>query len=620
MNNEKSPDARIVEKIKSVNNILVTVGSNPSIDGLAAALGLALALDKFGKHTTTVFSGQIPPAINFLSPDKVFVDNADALRDFIISLSKDKADRLRFKPEGDVVKIYITPYKTKIDAGDLAFSDGDFNVQLILAIDVEGRDELDRAIAAQGRVFHDATTAVLSVAGKKSTLGEINWTDDTSNSYAEVVEKLINRLTTDKNFIDEQMATALLTGIVSATDQFRNSKTTPGTMSVSANLMAHGANQQLITSQLSSGETLNQNAHREATPRSLPHLEITHDAPKYASGVRDHVDPVVIAAAPAPITQSDVVAERDKFAEQDAAAARNDVAHELAQIAPEQNPPASDDLSAPENYATPENAQDFAAAADSAMQNSNPNFNSDPQAAQNDAPSAPDFSQNNNPMFAQNGDPTFAQDQNFAGAAPENAQNLAEPTENVPENPENPGLPPLPTPPILSDAPAENPAPTELPTANYAERESYLDSAPAPMSSTMSSDTNFAPDASAATPNYGATIQPAPEFNFPMPPPLPPMPNLSENEAQNAPTLADDPRLAELNSAAASFANPTSNQAAALENAQQNFATQPQNLNELPPLPPLGYEPAPAPNPPEPELSPEPQPAADPTQFQIPGM
>jgi hypothetical protein len=50
--------------------------------------------------------------------------------------------------------------------------------------------------------------------------------------------------------VDAQMATALLTGIVAETDRFSNEKTTPRTMTLSAILLADGANQQLVASQL----------------------------------------------------------------------------------------------------------------------------------------------------------------------------------------------------------------------------------------------------------------------------------------------------------------------------------------------------------------------------------
>jgi hypothetical protein len=50
--------------------------------------------------------------------------------------------------------------------------------------------------------------------------------------------------------LDGQMATAYLTGIVAETDRFSNEKTSPKVMTMSAQLMAAGANQQLIATQL----------------------------------------------------------------------------------------------------------------------------------------------------------------------------------------------------------------------------------------------------------------------------------------------------------------------------------------------------------------------------------
>src|SRR5262249_54933083 len=47
-----------------------------------------------------------------------------------------------------------------------------------------------------------------------------------------------------------QMATAFLTGIVAETNRFSNNKTSPKVMTMSAQLMAAGANQQLIVSKL----------------------------------------------------------------------------------------------------------------------------------------------------------------------------------------------------------------------------------------------------------------------------------------------------------------------------------------------------------------------------------
>src|SRR5688572_7476647 len=90
---------QIVEKVRQATNIMVAVSTNPSVDALAGALALSLMFNKMDKHATAVFSGTVPPAMEFLEATKKFDSTVDSLRDFIISLDKEKADRLRYKVE-----------------------------------------------------------------------------------------------------------------------------------------------------------------------------------------------------------------------------------------------------------------------------------------------------------------------------------------------------------------------------------------------------------------------------------------------------------------------------------------------------------------------------------------
>lgn len=237
----------LIDRIHQAQNILVTVSRDPSVDQLSAAIGLTLALNKLEKHGTAVFSGQVPSTLEFLKPDETLEKNTDSLRDFIIALDKSKADKLRYKVEDDVVRIFITPYRTSLSDKDLQFSQGDFNVDVVVCLGVTEQDDLDTAITSHGRILHDATVVSVSTQGQGS-LGSINWVDPTASSLSEMVVGLVDGL--DKKTMDNQIATALLTGIVANTDRFRNEKTSPKTMSASAELMAAGANQQLIASEL----------------------------------------------------------------------------------------------------------------------------------------------------------------------------------------------------------------------------------------------------------------------------------------------------------------------------------------------------------------------------------
>lgn len=254
--NDSTAKQQIVDKIKDSSNILVTVSTNPSVDELSAALGLTVLLNKMNKHATAVFSGAIPPAITFLDPQKTFENTVDSLRDFIIALDKEKADHLRYKVDGDVVKIFITPYRTTITSDDLDFSQGDYNVELVLALGVKHSESLDAALEAHGRILHDATVVSITTGEEKSDLGGIEWREQNVSSLSEMTVALVEAVKGDKKLIDEQVATAFLTGIVAATDRFSNSRTSSRVMTVAAQLMAAGANQQLIATKLEEADEI----------------------------------------------------------------------------------------------------------------------------------------------------------------------------------------------------------------------------------------------------------------------------------------------------------------------------------------------------------------------------
>ena len=245
-----SSKKQIIESIKDKKNILVTVSNNPSVDELAAALGLTIFLNKLDKHATAIASGNIPSALDFLDPGKTFEATADSLRDFIIALDKEKADHLRYKLEGDVVKIFITPYQTTITQSDLEFSQGDYNVEMVIALNVASREELDKALSAHGKILHDAVVATITTGSLKSSLGTLDWHEDAATGVSEMVTEIAQELKTAKADIDEQIATSFLTGIVASTDRFSNELTSSKVMTMSAELMASGANQQLIAAQL----------------------------------------------------------------------------------------------------------------------------------------------------------------------------------------------------------------------------------------------------------------------------------------------------------------------------------------------------------------------------------
>ena len=264
---------QIIAKLKESESILIAVNDNPSVDELSSALALTLAINNSGKHATAVASGEMPDALTFLRPEKTFEHSVDSLRDFIIALDKEKADHLRYKVVDDAVKIFITPYRTTITDKDLEFSQGDYNVELVLALNVENSESIDTALTAHGKILHDATVVSITAGGVKSGLGSVDWHESNASGVSEMVVELLDDLKTPKVTLDEQMATALLTGIVAVTERFSNGNTSSKVMTTAAELMAAGANQQLVVSKIAESEVEDEPQKIEKIEEKSPEKE-----------------------------------------------------------------------------------------------------------------------------------------------------------------------------------------------------------------------------------------------------------------------------------------------------------------------------------------------------------
>lgn len=250
---------KVAEKIQRGANILIALSKDPNLDEMSAAIALAIVLDQQKKHVTAIYSGKTPNALEFLKPEETFEKDTSSLQDFIIALNKSKADHLTYKLDGDYVKIYITPYKGQVKKEDLEYSYGDYNVDLVIVFNVNAGTEIDSALSEYGRIMHDAS-AINITSGLPGRFADLEWSDPEKSSVCEMVYDLLKELEITE--LSQEVATALLTGILSATERFSNNRTKPTTMAVASKLMEAGADQQLISANILKPET-------PATPESI---------------------------------------------------------------------------------------------------------------------------------------------------------------------------------------------------------------------------------------------------------------------------------------------------------------------------------------------------------------
>ena len=310
--NPEDAVSKVADKIQHATNILIALSKDPNVDEISAAIALAFVLDQQKKHVTAIYSGQTPNALEFLRPEETFQKDISGLQDFIIALNKSKADHLIYQVEGDYVKILITPYKGQIKKEDLEYSYSDYNVDLVIVFNVNSGSEIDSALSEYGRIMHDAM-AINITSSVPGRFADLEWSDPSKSSVCEMVYDLLSELEIDNT--PQEVATALLTGILSATERFSNNRTKPTTMAVASKLMEAGADQQLISSNILKAETpavaaenpfATQSPTTTETPaapaaqetQEAPATPIIQDTPEASAAPAAQASPAASAATP----------------------------------------------------------------------------------------------------------------------------------------------------------------------------------------------------------------------------------------------------------------------------------------------------------------------------------
>jgi phosphoesterase RecJ-like protein len=180
----------VVELIRSADRVTTICHENPDGDTLGAAIAIAIAAERLGKRSEVV-SGDPPPP---------FLDVLPRIGD------------VRRAPQLEPGLAVI------VDTGDLART---------------GRVAIDHA-----EWLSRATIAVIDHHVSNRGFGAANWIDPHAAATCEMVTLMLPELGLE---LDEELATALMTGIVQDTHTFAHPNATARTLRVAAQLVEAGA-------------------------------------------------------------------------------------------------------------------------------------------------------------------------------------------------------------------------------------------------------------------------------------------------------------------------------------------------------------------------------------------
>ena len=241
-----SPKEQIIDQINKSETILLCTSKNPSGDALGSALGFYDALKKLGKKIDVVSPTAILEKFSFMPSSELITHKLEGARDYIFSvdIKKDKLQQLRYEVEENKLKIFITARSGDLNEKNISLDSSKFKYDLIIILSTSDLENLGIVYDDNSELFYDTPVVNIDNDPSNEFFGKINLVDVTMSSTSEIVYSIISEL--DKKLFDENIATNLLTGIISKTESFQNINTTPKSFLTAAALISKGANKENI--------------------------------------------------------------------------------------------------------------------------------------------------------------------------------------------------------------------------------------------------------------------------------------------------------------------------------------------------------------------------------------
>lgn len=253
---------QIVDLIKRSNHILILPSLPVDGDSVGSALSLYIILKKLKKEVTVVCSDPIPEVLEFLPKAQMIGGKLLSSKEFIITIDtrKVKIGQIKSTAEGDKMNIVITPQEGRISEEQIAFNEGQEEYDLIITVDTADLKQLGKTREDNPDMFHEVPIINIDHHVSNEHYGKVNYVDIMSASTTELLLPLFEKMEEEfeLELIDDEIATLLLTGIITDTGSFQNANTTPKAFAHAAQLIAYGAKQQQIIQHIYKTKQLSQ--------------------------------------------------------------------------------------------------------------------------------------------------------------------------------------------------------------------------------------------------------------------------------------------------------------------------------------------------------------------------
>lgn len=264
--------------IEQAERLLIIPHANVDPDGLGSALACFSLFRAIGKDCTVICPDTPPESLSFLPGFDHLSTSVASEQEFVITLDCSngvEVDTLRYTVEDNKVNIIVVPKKGRFSAKNLTTLDTGSSYDLIVVVDSAELSLLGSFYTDNIDLF--SSTSILNIDHHISNtrFGQAQLIDPTCASATEVLYFWFMSHPKWKDLLTPDIATLLLTGLITDTRSFQNPNTTPKSLEVAANLLDLGARQQEIIQHIYKTKPL---STLKIWGRALNHIQVDKDA------------------------------------------------------------------------------------------------------------------------------------------------------------------------------------------------------------------------------------------------------------------------------------------------------------------------------------------------------
>ncbi len=237
--------------LENSRHILLVINANQTADAICGAMAWKKFLEKKHKQVDVVADNfVVPKNLRFLKDLDEIQPHISHIQKFIlkVDVSNVKIDTLSYDIKDNWLSIYLTPKQGIITKNELRTAQSGLKYDLIIALNAQDLESLGCVFLSNSDLFYKVPVINIDNHPGNEHFGQINFVELNATSISEIIYKTMAQISEPD--VDTEIATFLLTGMISQTQSFKTANVSPTTLGIASKLITLGADREKIIKNL----------------------------------------------------------------------------------------------------------------------------------------------------------------------------------------------------------------------------------------------------------------------------------------------------------------------------------------------------------------------------------